>query len=293
MTSSYLDATLPICLDGNLYLDPRSSRSFGEQLSHSYCTAKPFPHIVIDNFLPSPLIEEIYNSFPTREIDTDIWYEEGYSGFHKRQVLPENCDRKMRIIFEFFNSAPILQFLEGLTKIDALIGDPYFKGGGFHEILSGGKLGIHADFRINEDLNLNRRINLLIYLNKNWSIDFGGNLEFWDSTMKFRVSEIAPIFNRCIIFNTDENSYHGHPDPLNTPIEKSRKSMALYYYTASKKIYEERSAYLTMYFARPSDSIDIQRQAVRLRQQNLIRDWIPPVAIRALSRLKNFVIRAG
>ncbi len=285
--TTYSNATLPISAAGNLHLDSKIARAFGEELSGTYCFAEPFPHIVIDNFLPLPFIEEIYSLFPTEKLADDKFSENEYGGLHKRQVLPESCEQKIRSIFHFFNSAPVLQFLEGLTTIDSLIGDPYFNGGGFHEIFKGGKLGVHADFRINEQLHLNRRINMLIYLNKNWDPDFGGNLELWDKEMKAKVDSVAPLFNRCVIFNTDADSYHGHPDPLNTPNEITRKSIALYYYTASKKVYEDTPPHSTMYVARPSDSKHIKRQTAKLRRQNYKKDWIPPVAFRTWSKLKS------
>ena len=287
--ATYPNATLPISADGGLHLDPKIARAFGEELSGTYCFAEPFPHVVIDNFLPLPFIDEIHSLFPNEKLADDMFYENDFSGLHKRQVLPESCEQKIRIIFHFFNSAPILQFLEGLTTIDALIGDPYFNGGGFHEIFRGGKLGVHADFRINEQLHLNRRINMLIYLNKNWNSDFGGNLELWDRGMNSRVDSIAPLFNRCVIFNTDADSYHGHPDPLNTPSEITRRSIALYYYTGSKKVYEDTPAHSTMYVARPSDSIQIKRKAAKLRFQNYIKDWVPPAALRGLVKLKKII----
>jgi hypothetical protein len=285
--AKYTNATLPFSADGNLYLDSKKARAFGEELSEKYCFAEPFPHIVIDNFLPLPFIEEILSLFPTEKLADDRFYENGYTGLHKRQVLPESCEQKVRSIFHFFNSAPVLQFLEGLTTIDSLIGDPYFSGGGFHEIFKGGKLGVHADFRINEQLHLNRRINMLIYLNKNWDPDFGGNLELWDKGMNAKVVSVSPLFNRCVIFNTDADSFHGHPDSLNTPISVTRKSIALYYYTASKKVYEDTPAHSTMFVARPSDDKSIKRQAAKQRLQNYKKDWFPPIAFRAWSKLKS------
>jgi len=128
---------------------------------------------------------------------------------------------------------------------------------------------------------------MLIYLNKNWDPDFGGNLELWDRGMTSKVDSIAPLFNRCVIFNTDADSYHGHLDPLNTPSEITRKSIALYYYTASTKVYEDTPAHSTMYVARPSDSNQIKRQAAKLRRKNYKKDWIPPIAFRAWSKLKS------
>ena len=287
--SRYPNTTLPISNDGNLKLDSKIARAFGKKLSSQYCLAEPFPHIVIDNFLPLDLINEILRLFPNDKQAGDNFFENDYSGLHKRQVLPENCEQRLRSIFYFFNSSPILQFLEGLTAIDSLMGDPYFTGGGFHEILRNGKLGIHADFRINEQLHLRRRINILIYLNKDWSSDYGGNLELWDKKMKTKIHSIAPLFNRCVIFNTDIDAYHGHPDPLNTPADMTRKSIALYYYTASKKIYEDNVAHSTMYVARPDDNNSIKRQAAKIRFQNYLKDFLPPIAFRAFVRIKKFI----
>ena len=101
---NYTNATLPISADGNLHLDSKIARAFGEELSSIYCFAEPFPYIVIDNFLPQPVIEEIYSLFPTEKLADDKFYENGYTGLHKRQVLPESCEQKIRNIFHFFNS---------------------------------------------------------------------------------------------------------------------------------------------------------------------------------------------
>ncbi len=105
--------------------------------------------------------------------------------------------------------------------------------------------------------------------------------------MKSKVDSVSPLFNRCVIFNTDADSYHGHPDPLKTPNEITRKSIALNSYTASKKIYEETPARSIMYVARPSDSQHIKRQAAKLRRQNYKKDWILPIAFRTWPKLKS------
>lgn len=242
---------------------------------------------MIDDFLPADLIEEILRNFPAQPLRDDKFYENGMSGLHKRQVFPINCNDYVRNLFNFFNSAPVLQFLEGLTGIDALIPDPYFSGGGFHEIAHGGKLGVHADFRLNEQLHVARRLNLLIYLNKNWDDSYGGFLELWDKSVSNRIQTIAPILNRCVIFNTDADSYHGHPDPLTTPDGVTRKSIALYYYTASERIYEDMPAHSTMYVARATDTAGIQLSALKLRARNYFKDWMPPVIYRRIMAMRN------
>ncbi len=286
---NHVSATLPIDYDGSINLNTDEARSFGCILAEEYSNADPYPHIVIDNFLPINFIEQILKVFPSEKLSDDKFYEDGYSGLHKRQVSPESCDYQVRNLFHFFNSAPILEFLESLTSIDGLVPDPYYSGGGFHEMFRGGKLGIHADFRINERLHLERRINMLIYLNRDWDSEYGGELEIWSKDMKTKRRSVSPIFNRCVIFNTDADSYHGHPEPLNTPEDVTRKSIALYYYTASRRIYEDTPANSTMYVARPSDSSLIKRQALILRAQNYLKDWLPPISFRVLSKIRRVV----
>ena len=132
-----------------------------------------------------------------------------------------------------------MEFLQKITGIEeTLIPDPYFEGGGFHEIKPGGFLKVHVDFHKNKKLQLSRRVNFLIYLNKDWEEEYGGHLELWEKDMSQCVSKILPKFNRAAMFSTTGDSWHGHPDPLNCPEGKSRKSLALYYYTNGRPISE-------------------------------------------------------
>ncbi len=278
--------TLPINTEDSISLKMDDAKAFGEKLSGDYCFAEPFPHIVIDNFLPENLIEKVYNNFPSEKLDNDVVFEMGYAGLHKRQVLPSDCNGFLRDFFGFFNSNAIVTLLESLTTIPSLIPDPHFSGGGFHETSKGGKLGIHADFRVNDKLHINRRINMIIYLNKNWKEEYGGQLELWDKKMKSKVHSILPVFNRCVIFNTDADSFHGHPDPLTTPDNVTRKSIALYYYTASKRIYEDSVAHDTMYKSRPNEDGETKKHVRRLVLDNYLEDWIPPVLFRFYSRVR-------
>ena len=123
-------------------------------------------------------------------------------------------------------------------------------------------------------------MNVIIYLNNDWPDDYGGHLELWSRDMKAKVRSVAPIMNRCVIFNTDADSYHGHPDPLTSPSGVFRRSIALYYYTASKAVYEEVPSRSTMYAARPGEAPEIRREASRLRWQQHIAQWVPPAVIR-------------
>jgi hypothetical protein len=272
-------------------MDAVEARSLGELFSADYAAASPFPHIVLDEFLPSALISQIAGNFPSGERETDRVFTIGYGGQHKRQIMPEDCNRFSREVFQFFNSRPVLQFLEGLTGIQGLLPDPYFEGGGFHEISRGGLLGVHADFRINKKLSVQRRLNLLIYLNPTWKDEWNGQLELWSRDMKECVVKVAPLMNRCVVFSTEADTWHGHPDPLELPDGMTRRSMALYYYTASEAVYEETPDLSTVYMARPNDSKSIKAEAWRFRREEYLKDWLPPVGYRALARARRVIGR--
>lgn len=280
-------ATLPITQEEDgLRLDEREASSLGHLLQADYVGAEPFPHIVLDEFLPRPFAHRILENFPRDPKSSDRNFNINYGGHLKRQIAPEDCNGFVRSVFHLFNSRPAIAFLEGLSGIDGLLPDPHFEGGGFHEISTGGKLGIHADFRIHEKLHLQRRMNLLIYLNDNWQDEWKGRLELWDRQMQACVESIAPLFNRCVVFNTDADSYHGHPDELMTPAHVKRRSIALYYYTASKAVYREVPNYSTMYRARPQDAASVQREAIRFRANEYLRDLTPPVLFRLIEKAR-------
>lgn len=285
------DLTLPVTIDNGYRLDPKEAQATGAMLATDYDQAFPFRHIVIDNFLPTDVLQHALDNFPAERLKSDIVFDINYGGHHKRQILPYDCNKEAQALFSFLNSQPVLQFLEGLTGITGLIPDPYFEGGGFHEISRGGLLGVHADFRINEKLHLERRLNLLIYLNPEWDEAWGGRLELWDKAMTKCEAQVYPILNRCVVFNTDADSFHGHPDPLNVPEHIKRRSIALYYYTSSRHVYKEVPNNSTMYYARPNDEASVHREARKYRMDEHVKDWLPPKLARFYFKVRNKVRR--
>ena len=207
----------------------------------AYDKAMPFPHVVIDDFLPTNVANVAFDKFPPPNAalwldwtQRDTVHQPKKLGVGSAERLAQASPCLQHILFTL-NSYAMLEFLEALTGIQGLIPDPYFTGGGLHQILPGGKLTIHSDFNFDQKLKLYRRINVLLFLNRDWKEEYGGHLEFWEPTMTRCVKRVLPIFNRCVIFNTDKNSYHGHPEPLNTPNTITRKSFALYYYSRDSK----------------------------------------------------------
>lgn len=227
--------------------------------------AKPFPHVSIDNFLPQSTAERILTEFPG---PNDIQWKQKHHE-HSKKLASHNITQFspfIRHMLGEFNSSIFLHFLETLTGIPLLISDPYFEGGGLHQIESGGYLDVHADFNKHHALGLNRRINMLLYLNKDWPESYGGHLELWDRNMQTCVQRILPIFNRCVIFSTSDTSYHGHPVPLSAPPGKTRKSIALYYYTLGDSV-GGSEAHSTLYQGHP-----------RSRVKSILKKLTPPIA---------------
>lgn len=219
-------------------------------LSSQYQHASPYPHIVLENFLNPDVLDECIADFD-RLNATDGWinythYNEKKTGLNKLDLLPD----AIRGTINELNSPAFLQFLSTLTSINNLQKDDHLEGGGIHQSKRGGFLNIHADFTVHpHHRNWQRRVNVLVYLNKDWQPEWGGQLELWDTKMKACEEKVLPIFNRCVIFNTDADSYHGHPEPMTCPEDRFRRSIALYYYSIEENPYRRA----TLYKARPGE----------------------------------------
>jgi Rps23 Pro-64 3,4-dihydroxylase Tpa1-like proline 4-hydroxylase len=220
------------------------------ELSKRYQNASPYAHIVLENFLNPEALDECIAEF-NKLNESDGWinyahYNEKKKGLNKLDLLPEAIKGTINEL----NSPEFLQFLGTLTGIKSLQKDDYLEGGGIHQSTKGGYLNIHADFTVHpHHRNWQRRVNILIYLNKNWKDEWGGKLELWDKEMKACEVKVAPVFNRCVIFNTDADSYHGHPEPMTCPEDAYRRSIALYYYSIEDKPFRRA----TNYQARPGE----------------------------------------
>ncbi|RPG95963.1 MAG: 2OG-Fe(II) oxygenase [Candidatus Pelagibacter sp. TMED286] len=192
----------------------------------------PFPHIVFENFFEKEFLKKVLDEFPDL---SNISKSEKYNSKNEVKLSYnkyENFSFNTKILIDFLNSKKFLNFLKDLTSVnEQLIADPELSGGGLHQIKRGGVLKIHTDFNKHPKLNLDRRLNLLLYLNENWQESYGGQLEFWDKNMKNAVKKISPNFNKVVIFSTNDFSNHGHPEPLSCPENTSRKSIALYYFS--------------------------------------------------------------
>jgi Rps23 Pro-64 3,4-dihydroxylase Tpa1-like proline 4-hydroxylase len=209
-------------------------------LQKQYVSAEPFSHIVLDGLFDDAALDAVLRDFPDpmsmRWVEFDSPQEKKLGYSHERS----NVSKVIRDFLNDMNSFEMLLWLEALTGIEGLIPDPYFGGGGLHQIEPGGFLKVHADFNVHPKLKLDRRLNMLIYLNKDWKEQYGGHLELWDRDRKTCRKRVLPTFNRTVVFSTTDTSFHGHPHPLTSPPSVTRKSVSLYYYTAGRPA-EERS----------------------------------------------------
>ncbi len=246
-----------------------------------YANAQPFRHIVLDDFLEPDGLREVAGNFP--DLRAGKWHEFDNPREKKLAVEQESqIEDQARWLLYQLNSSTFMRFLEKLTGIDGLIPDPYFVGGGLHQIKPGGFLKIHADFNRHSKLKLDRRLNLLIYLNEDWHEEWGGALELWEKDMSKCALKIFPIFNRAVVFETTDFSFHGHPDPLACPDGRTRKSLALYYYTNGRPAEEISGEHGTLMRARPGEEIRSPEEiAAGSEFRSMIKRFIPPILIDA------------
>lgn len=258
-------------LGGYRCLDLDQCRQTGRGLSDVYRGNDPYPHIVLDDFIDRDLLARVIDEFPDNSRRDCFARDQERLKF---QVRPDECPGPVtRALFAELNSMPFLAFLSEMTGIEGLVADPYFAGAGLHEIKSGGHLGIHADFPRHERMHLDRRLNLLIYLNDDWDDSYGGALELWDRGMTRRCRSIAPVMARAVVFNTERDTFHGHPDPLTCPSDRSRRSIATYYYTAPEAGLS-RFERTTDFRPRPGSG---DKRDWQIMLHHLKADWIPPI----------------
>ncbi|KAL3771438.1 hypothetical protein ACHAWO_009101 [Cyclotella atomus] len=218
-------------------VNPAKLLQLSTKFNGTYASAQPFPHIAIDDLFPSSIIEKIIGEHPESILKDGCipGTERCYDSPEENKKSSINTDERMgtytRILFSFLKSSTFTKFLEDLSGISNLLPDPHFHGSGLHFTASGGSLDIHADFNRHPDNNLDRRVNVFIYLNDDWPEEYGGHLELWSKDMQSCYQRIQPKLGRFVVFSSTDFSYHGHPEPIQAPDGRARRSIALYYYT--------------------------------------------------------------
>ena len=215
---------------------------------NAYVAAAPYPHTVIENFLPGELARTVAANIPRPGEDRkwDFFYAKGYE---EKWAISDDTSLppEARALVREFNSGPFVRFLETLTGIPHLLPDPHLFGGGIHLVKRGGVLQVHSDFNWAEHLDAHRRVNMFVYLTPDWQASWGGALELWDTACREKVCEYPPLFNRLVVFSSRSDTFHGHPQPLECPEDVYRQSIAMYYYTTTRPEGEIRAPHNTLY----------------------------------------------
>ena len=202
------------------------------EIGSRFRSAEPFPHVVIDGLLPPHVLDALVAEFPSVEAM-------GVRRNTAQQVKLANRDWELvgpvtKLVLSEFRSGLWLDFLTKVTGVEHLLADPYMEPDFQHQILPGGYLRLHYDELHHTRIRMFRRLAFVFYLNKDWQSSWGGQLELWDDDVKHCVQRVEPVANRTVVFLTTQRSWHGHPDPLTCPIDVTRKSFALWYWTTER-----------------------------------------------------------
>jgi hypothetical protein len=175
--------------------------NFPSGAPEDFAAAEPFPHLVIDGLWPGDLLDEVAAEFPAADDRRWITYPDPKE-YGKKAAGPNAWGPVTRSFFDAARSPEACGALQILTGIGPLT----------------------ADFNVHPTLPLERRLNLLVFLNRGWDPAWGGTLYLGQN----REVAVAPEFNRTVLFACGDNSWHGHPDPIDG--DHLRRSLALYYY---------------------------------------------------------------
>jgi hypothetical protein len=232
----------------------------GQVLTHvdmyatRFARREPFRHVVIDDFFGADFAAQLLAEFPPFERG-NARNENGELGNKSTVEVIRELGPAYAALDDLVRSPELLELVGRITGIRDLLYDPWYFGGGTHENRTGQDLDAHVDFNRHPVENWHRRLNLIVYFNREWNDVWGGSLELHSDprSPEDRVTLITPTYNRCVIFETTETSWHsfsriGQPD-ASAPL--SRKSIALYFYTRERPAEELADTHSTIYVDRP------------------------------------------
>lgn len=209
---------------------PATEHAFG-----TFRGASPFDHLVVDDFFLPEVAQALAAEFPASDSDRFNGHYENAIEIKNTCNIWDRFPARTYQVMQHLNSPEFLDFLRQHTGTAPLYADPGLHGGGWHTHPPGGKLNVHLDYSLHPKLGLQRKFNLLVYLNPEYQSGWGGELGLWNSDEHGRPSTLArtvePAFNRAVFFDTTQCSWHGLEVPNKFPTGQDRKSLALYYLT--------------------------------------------------------------
>lgn len=226
--------------------------------------ATPFPHVLIDDFLAPDFAHDVLSSWPTYAEATRVGKQ--FRSINERNKV-QVTDREMfppalKVLNDALASSEFLSTVSSIFAIPNLLADSELVGGGLHQTGPRGRLDVHIDFNYIEDRKLHRRLNILVYFNEGWSPGWGGQLELWNRDVSERIHSFDPMFNRCVVFETSEISYHGVA-AVTCPPDAVRRSFAGYYYTLEPPANWDGESHSTVFKARPDESVKQRLMALK------------------------------
>jgi Rps23 Pro-64 3,4-dihydroxylase Tpa1-like proline 4-hydroxylase len=256
-----------------------------DQHRERFLTAQPFKHVMIEDFFEAEFAEALLAEFPSFDKKLSI-NESGHVSGKAVNTDIRTISPAYQRLYEELGSSAFLDFVSRLSGIPDLLLDPKMFGGGTHENLHGQDLDPHVDFNYDEARQLHRRLNLIVYMNPEWRSEWGGALEIHSNPRRpdeNQIHSFEPLFNRCVMFETNEYSWHGFPK-IDQPEDKrhlSRKSISIYLYTKERPAEETAPVHATFYVQRPlpgrfaAGHTLTEEDAVELRRLLARRDqWI-------------------
>jgi Rps23 Pro-64 3,4-dihydroxylase Tpa1-like proline 4-hydroxylase len=227
-----------------------------DRLRREFQSAQPFRFVKIDDFLDPDFALEVASSYPRFEVAANLG--KGFESANEHlKVQVTNCELYPPAVRKLHDALATQEFLDALsaiTGIPKLLADETMVGGGMHQTGPRGRLDVHVDFNFLPERKLHRRLNILIYLNPDWERAWGGRVELWDRQVKVCHHSFDPILNRCVIFETNEISFHG-VEAVTCPPTTTRRSFAGYYYTAEAPAGWDGTIHSTIFRARPNERI--------------------------------------
>ncbi len=248
-----------------------------DDLRAAYKSAKPFPHVVMDDFFPAELLEALLSEMA--QMPGDQWsnIEQDARERTTRMRSAVEISAAGTEFLSIIHSSAFLYLLAEITEVPQLLPDPYLQGAGYALMRRGDYFSVHADRNVAYETGLTRRLAMIVFLNKEWSPAYHGELELWSPDGKHCETAIEPVFNRTILFQVAYPNFHGVPTPLKCPADRARQSFISYYHTAG--VGEPAP--------RPHSSIFAPRfyGTNRLTLRSLLRDVTPPLLVRAIRKL--------
>lgn len=250
-------------------------QTYVQSLRERMLSAKPFPHLVMDDLFNPDLLDLVVKEFDM--LDESAWRTvKGEQELTRRSLVGARLGPAQELYFSIVNSGWFVDLLSQASGVDDLIADTKLYNGGLHETREGGSFEIHRDFNRHVRWGLQNEMVFITYLNKSWKPEWHGALELWDAASKQCAAKVEPEFGRSILMRHGPLSFHGHPDPLSPPKGVTRRSIASYYYSSDESE-ELLNGRFSSQFLQPPHGIH--------RVKRFVKQFTPPIVWDGIRRL--------